>query len=110
MISSVNTQIQRAIIDAISSQILPQIQSVLSAGPGHSTQNRWNVPSEIPGATSEVLQNTSSRDNSRSKPNRDRPYDRPTDLYAYDNIPHPSDRLVFFRPHILKMGEENHDL
>ena len=110
MMSSANTQIQRAISDKISSQILPQIQSALSAGPGHSTQNRLNVPSERPEATSEVLQNTSSRDNSRKKPNRDRPYDKPTDLYAYDNIPHLSDRLVIFRPHLLKMGEENHDL
>ena len=71
-------------MDAIGSQILPQIQSALSAGSGHSTQNRWNVSSERPEANSEVLQNASSRDNSRSKPNRDRPYDGPTDLRAYD--------------------------
>ena len=81
---SVNTQIQRAISDAISSQILPQVQSALSAGSGHSTQNRWNVPSERPEANYEVLQNASSRDNSRSKLNRDCPYDRPTNLHAYD--------------------------
>ena len=81
MMSSVNTQIQRAISDAISSQILPQIQSALSTGLGHSTQNKWNVPSERPEANSEVLQNASSRDNSRSKPNRDRTYDGPTDIY-----------------------------
>ena len=72
-----NTQTQRAISDAISSQILPQIQTALSAGSGHSTQNRWNVPFWRPEATSEVLQNASSTDNSRSKPNRDRPYDGP---------------------------------
>ena len=46
MMSSVNTQIQRAISDAISGQILPQIQSVLNAGSGQSTLNKWNVPSE----------------------------------------------------------------
>ena len=61
MTSSVNTQIQRAISDAISSQILPQIQSALSDGSGHSTQNGWNVPSERPEANSEVLQNASSQ-------------------------------------------------
>ena len=48
MMSSVNTQIQRAISDAISSQILPQIQTALNAGSGQMTQNRWNVPSERP--------------------------------------------------------------
>ena len=40
MMSSVNTQIQRAISDAISGQILPQIQSVLSGGSVQTTQNR----------------------------------------------------------------------
>ena len=73
MMSSVNTQIQRAVSDAISSQILPQIQSALNAGSGHLTQNRWNVPSERPEANPEVLQNASSRYNLRSKPNSDRP-------------------------------------
>ena len=40
MMNSVNTQSQRAISDAISNQILPQIQNVLKAGSGHLTQNR----------------------------------------------------------------------
>ena len=40
MMNSVNTQIQRAISDAISNQILPQIQNVLKAGSGHVTQKR----------------------------------------------------------------------
>ena len=48
MMGSVNTQIQRAISDAISNQILPQIQTVINAGSGHVTRNRWNVPSERP--------------------------------------------------------------
>ena len=46
MMGSINTQIQRAISDAISNQILPQIQTALNAGSDHLTQNRWNVPSE----------------------------------------------------------------
>ena len=46
MMNSVNVQIQRAIIDAISTQILPQIQNALRAGSGHTTQNRWRVPAE----------------------------------------------------------------
>ena len=48
MMGSVKTQIQRAISDAISNQILSQIQNALHAESGHSTQNRWNVPSERP--------------------------------------------------------------
>ena len=97
MMSSVNTQIQRAISDAINSQILPQLQSALSAGSGHLTQNRWNVPSDRPEAISEVLQNACSRDNARSKPNRDCLHDRPTDLQTYDTmVPHlqPSGQAV----------------
>ena len=86
MMSSVNNQIQRAISDAISSQILPQIQTTLNAGIGNSTQNRWNVPSERQKANSEILRNTSSRDNSRSKPTRDRPNDGPTNSHAYDMV------------------------
>ena len=53
MMGSVNTQIQRAISDAISNQILPQIQTALNAGSGHLTKNRWNVPSERPEINSE---------------------------------------------------------
>ena len=48
MMSSVNTQIQKAISDANGSQILPQIRTALNAGSGQMTQNRWNVPSEKP--------------------------------------------------------------
>ena len=40
MLNSVNTLIQMAINDAISNQILPQIQNALKAGSGHMTQNR----------------------------------------------------------------------
>ena len=70
MMSSVNTQIQRAISNAISGQILPQIQSVLNAGSGQSTLDKWNVPSERPGMNSEVPQSVNLRDNSTSKLNR----------------------------------------
>ena len=48
MMGSVNTQIQKAFSDGISIQILPHIQIALSAGSGHLTHNRWNVPSERP--------------------------------------------------------------
>ena len=44
MMNSVSVQIQRSINDAISNQILPQIQNAFKAGSGHVTQNGWNVP------------------------------------------------------------------
>ena len=40
MMGSVDTQMQRAISDAISNQILPEIQTALNAGSVHKTQNR----------------------------------------------------------------------
>ena len=73
--SSVNTQIQRAISDAISSQILPQSQTALNSGSGHLTQDKWNVTSERPEVNSEKFSNEKSRGNSRSEPIRDRPND-----------------------------------
>ena len=86
MMCSVNSQIQRAISDAISNQILPQIQSALSAGSGHSTQNRWNVPSERPEVNSEGLQNINPKDSSASKPNCNRQNDGIVDSNAYDMV------------------------
>ena len=65
MIVSVNTQIQRAISDAISNQILPQIQTALIAGSGHSQQNRWNVPSEKPEIISKETYGEKVRKNTR---------------------------------------------
>ena len=86
MMSSVNTQIQRAINDAIGSQILPQIQTALYSGSGHLTQNRWNVPSERPEINSEENCSKKTRKNSRSEQFRDRPIDGTTNASAYDMV------------------------
>ena len=86
MMCSVNSQIQRAISDAISNQILPQIQSALSAGSGHLTQNRWSVTSERPEVNSEGLQNINPKDSSASKPNCNRQNDGVVDSNAYDMV------------------------
>ena len=86
MMCSVNSQIQRAISDAISNQVLPQIQSALSAGSGHMTQNRWDIPSERPEINSEGLQNTNPKDSSTSKHNHDRQNDGGINLNAYDMV------------------------
>ena len=48
MMNSVSVQIQRAINDAISNQVLPQIQNAILAGPGHMIKNGWNVSVERP--------------------------------------------------------------
>ena len=84
MMSSVNTQIHRAISDAIDSQILPQIQTALYSGSGHLTQNRWNVPSERPEINPEENCSNKTRKNSRSEQFRDRPIDGTTNDSAYD--------------------------
>ena len=85
MMSSVNTQIHRAISDAIDSQILPQIQTALCSGSGHLTQNRWNVPSERPEINPEENCSNKTRKNSRSEQFRDRPIDGTTnEASVYD--------------------------
>ena len=87
MMNSVSVQIQRAINEAISSQILPQIQNAVMAGSGQSTKGRWNVPTERPEGYSEILQNSELRDNSKNKQANDRPKDglTSTNSRAYDN-------------------------
>ena len=86
MMNSVSVQIQRAINEAISSQILPQIQNVVMAGSGQLTKERWNVPAERPEGYSEVLQNLEPRNNSKNKQTNDRSKDgfTSTNSRAYD--------------------------
>ena len=61
MMNSVNVQIQRAISDAISTQVLPQIQNVIMAGWGHGTRKGWAVTSERPEPISEVQRNLNAK-------------------------------------------------
>ena len=42
--NSVSVQIQSAINDAISNQVLRQIQNAIAAGSEHVTRKRWDVP------------------------------------------------------------------
>ena len=62
MMNSVSVQIQRAISDAISNQVLPQIQNALKAGPGHVTQKGWNLPAERPEYIAEDYHNEKSQE------------------------------------------------
>ena len=67
MMNSVSVQIQRAITDAISTQVLPQIQNVIMAGSGHGTRKGWNVPSERPELNSEVQRHLNAKNNLRNE-------------------------------------------
>ena len=53
MMNNVGTQIQRAINEAINSQVLPQIQNVIMAGSGRETRRGWEVPVERSEANAE---------------------------------------------------------
>ena len=72
MMNSVSVQNQRAISDAISNQVLPQIRNVIKAGSGQLTKNAWNAPSERPDVNSEAPRNSGSRNNIRSEQDQDR--------------------------------------
>ena len=48
VMNSVSVQIQGAINDAISNQVLPQIQNAITASSGHVTRKGWNVTVEKP--------------------------------------------------------------
>ena len=67
MMNSVSVQIQRAISDAISTQVLPQIQNAIVAGSGHGTQKGWDVPSERPELISEVQRNPNAKNSLRNE-------------------------------------------
>ena len=65
--NSVSVQIQRAINDAISNQVLPQIQNVILAGSGRATRKGWDVPTERPEINSEVQRNLNAKNNLRNE-------------------------------------------
>ena len=72
MMNSVSVQIQRAISDANSNQVLPQIQNAFKAGPGHVTQKGWNIPAERSEYIAENYRKEKIRSNSRSEFSRNR--------------------------------------
>ena len=85
MMNSVSVQIQRAISDAISTQVLPQIQNVIMAGSGHGTRKGWDVPSERPELNSEVQRNLNTKNNSRYEQYENQLNDDYPELNAHDN-------------------------
>ena len=67
MMNSVSVQIQRAISDAISTQVLPQIQNVIMVGSGHGTRKGWDVPAERPELIAEVQRKLNAKNNLRNE-------------------------------------------
>ena len=55
--SSVSSQRQRAINEAINGQVLPQIQATLRSGQGQVPNRRWEVPARRPECRSEEVFN-----------------------------------------------------
>ena len=72
--STVSSQIQRAINETISDQILPQIQVTLKSGQGHMPERRWEDSARRPEyRTREALDRrfrSDSRDEYHRFPNR----------------------------------------
>ena len=67
MMNSVSVQIQRAISNAISTQVLPQIQNAIMAGSGPRTRKGWDVPSETPELIPEVQRNLNAKNSLRNE-------------------------------------------
>ena len=86
LMNSVSVQIQRAINDATSNQVLPQTQNVIKAGSGHLTKNAWDVPSERPEVNSEVPRNSGMRNNLRSEQGKHRYNDEQPSHIAHDMV------------------------
>ena len=64
LMSSVSTQIQRAINEAMNEQVLPQIQATLRFGPGQVPNRRSEVQARRPECRSEEVLNRNFRSSS----------------------------------------------
>ena len=86
MVNSVNVQIQRTISDAISTQVLPQIQNVIMVGSGHGTRKGWDVPSERPELNSEVQRNLNAKSRLRNEQDENQSNIDYPDLNVHDIV------------------------
>ena len=87
MMNSVSVQIQRAMNDAISNQVLPQIQNAIKAGSGEMTKKVWDVPSERPELNPEGLRSEKAGNDLRSERTHGRQFNNHTDdRNAYDMV------------------------
>ena len=85
MMNNVSAQIQRAINDALSRQVLTQIQNAPKAGSRSLTQKGWNISTERPDRHTEDHPNHKIRTISGIELTRDRLWDEYTDI-AHDNV------------------------
>ena len=101
MMNSVSVQIQRAINDAISNKVLPQIQNVILAGSGRVTRKGWDVSVERPEIYPEVQRNLNARNNLRNEQdkghqNGDFPSHNVHDICYRRTFPSPFQFLTFY--------------
>ena len=118
MMNSVSTQIQRAIGDAISTQVLPQIQNVIMTGSGHGTRKGWDIPSERPELISEVQRNLNAKNNLRNEQDENQLNNDYPDLNVHDMVtgdnesPNPVPEFLTgpipSRPHLNQSYEDIH--
>ena len=84
MMNSVSVLIQRAISDAISTQVLPQIQNVIMVGSGHGIRKGWDVPSERPELNSEIQRSLNAKNNLRNEQEENQLNNEYPDLNVHD--------------------------
>ena len=95
MMNSVSVQIQRAISDAISTQVLPEIQNVIMASSGHGTRKGWDVPSERPELNSENQRNQNAKNKLRNEQEENQLNNDYPDLNVHDNLNYISLKITY---------------
>ena len=93
---TVSSQIQRAINEAISDRIMPQIRATLKSGQGHVPERRWENPARRPEYRSKVALDRRFRSDSRDEyyrfANRNQDLESPYGMVTGDN-----ESPIFFR-------------
>ena len=84
VMNNVGIQIQRAINEAINSQVLPQIQNVIMAGSGRQTGRGWEVPVERPETNAEDRLNSNTKSNLRNEQGDNHRFSENTTQHVHD--------------------------
>ena len=84
VMNNVGIQIQRAINEAINSQVLPQIQNVIMAGSGRQTGRGWEVPVERPETNAEDRLNSNAKSNLRNEQGDNHRFSENTTQHVHD--------------------------
>ena len=86
MMSNVSSQIQRAINEAINTQVLPQIQNVIMAGSGRKNRRGWETSVERPEINAEVQHNPNVKINPRNEQSDNHRNDDFTNRNVHDMV------------------------